>query len=116
MTAKPTPRLPSGQTVVWREENLTSYYANIMAFAMTPFDISLTFGEIGHATMTEVEAHAKAKIILAPEQAKNLLQLLTIAVDKYVQGNGSLRDSGALNKEMFSDAMEKNRVETPSES
>lgn len=105
MTQNPGPKLPTGQTVVWNEEKLITQYANIMALSMSSFDISVTFGEIGLASPTEVHGVAKVKIILSPEQAFNLLQVLTIATQKYVEANGALRTSGALNAEEFSKAM-----------
>lgn len=116
MTDNPTPRLPSGQTIKWIESDLVSNYANIMALSMTPFDISVTFGQIGVASQTEVEASAKAKIILSPEQASNLMKLLTVAVGKYVSGNGQLRASGAVDEEAFSKAVEESRVDFGNES
>jgi len=106
MTDKPTPKLPSGQTIKWIDTQLVSHYANIMALSMTPFDISVTFGEIGVASPTEVEALAKAKIVLSPEQASNLMKLLSVAVEQYTAGNGNLRVSGALDPEAFAKSLE----------
>jgi hypothetical protein len=110
MTENPTPRLPTGQTIKWLEADLITQYANIMALAMTPFDISVTFGEIGIATADEVEAAAKIRIVLSPEQAANLMKLLTIAVGKYTGRNGALRTSGALDEAVFEKSLEENLV------
>ena len=68
-----------------------------MGFAMSPFDISLIFGEIGESTPTEVTGIPKVRVILSPEQASNLLKLLEVAVETYVANNGQLRTSGAVN-------------------
>ena len=116
MTEAPTPKLPSGQTIKWEDSALVSHYANIMALAMTPFDISVTFGQIGVATPTEVEALAKAKIILSPEQASNLMKLLAVALQKYTSGNGPLRAAGAIDEEAFAKAIEESRVGAGNES
>ena len=87
-----------------------------MALSMTPFDISVTFGQISTASLTEVVADAKAKIILSPEQASNLMKLLMVAVAKYTSGNGALRISGALDEEAFAKSLEGNIVRGESES
>jgi hypothetical protein len=110
MTENNAPKLPSGQTVTWREDGLVTHYANLMALSMTPFDISLMFGEVGKATIEEVEGIARAKIILSPEQALNLMKLLSLAVEKYIQGNGPLRVSGAINEAAFSEALNQHLV------
>ena len=116
MTENNGPKLPSGQTVTWREGSLVTVYANLMALSMTPFDISVTFGEVGKATIEEVEGIARARVILAPEQASNLMKLLSVAVEKYIQNNGPLRVSGAVNEEAFSAALNQNLLGKPNES
>jgi hypothetical protein len=113
MTEQNSPKLPTGQTVRWREDSIVTAYANLMALSMTPFDISVIFGEVGKATVEEVEGIARAKIILSPEQALNLMKLLSLAVEKYIQGNGPLRVSGAINEEAFSAALNQNIVGKP---
>ena len=107
-----TPKLPSGQTIRWAEGEMVSHYANIMALSMTPFDISVIFGQIGTATVSEVEAAAKVKVILSPEQAANLMKLLMVAVAKYTAGNGLLRTAGALDEEEFAKVLDSNSVVT----
>lgn len=110
MTENPIPRLPSGQTIKWLEADLITQYANIMALSMTAFDISVTFGQIGNTSATDVEAAAKVKIMLSPEQAANLVKLLTIALTKYTARNGNLRTSGALDEAIFAKALEEGLV------
>jgi hypothetical protein len=105
MTTKAAPKLPSGQIVKWRGDEFPSYYSNLMAFGMSPFDISITFGEIGNATSKEVEGVPRAKIILSPEQAANLMKLLGLALSNYVQNNGTLRMSGSVDLEAVSNEM-----------
>jgi hypothetical protein len=63
---------------------------------MTPFDITLLFGEIQSATATELRANPRAKISISPELASNLHQLLGLALKAFVEGNGPLRPSGTL--------------------
>jgi hypothetical protein len=101
MKEKSQPKLTSGQVVKWKEHEFPSIYANIMGFGLSPFDISLTFGEISEATSTEVVAIPKAKVILSPEQAANLIKLLELGLSTYVQNNGQLRTSGAVDMEIL---------------
>ena len=72
-----------------------------MGFALSPFDVTLIFGEIGEATPTEVVGIPKAKIILSPEQAANLIKLLQLGLSTYVQNNGQLRTAGAVDMELL---------------
>ena len=98
---KSQPKLTSGQVVKWKEHEFPSIYANIMGFALSPFDVTLIFGEIGEATPTEVVGIPKAKIILSPEQAANLIKLLQLGLSTYVQNNGQLRTAGAVDMELL---------------
>ena len=116
MTENNGPKLPSGQTVTWREDGIVTVYANLMALSMTPFDISVILGEVGKATIEEVEGIARARIILSPEQASNLTKLLSLAVEKYIQNNGPLRVSGAVNEEAFAAALNQNLMGKANES
>jgi hypothetical protein len=92
-------KLPSGQSLKWKDQEFPSFYANIMGFGMSPFDITLIFGEIGESTASEVTAIPKAKILLAPEQAANLMKLLGVALASYIENNGKLRTAGAVDLE-----------------
>ncbi len=94
---KPRPKLPSGQVVKWKEQECPTVYSNIMGFGMTPFDIALNFGEIGESTTTEVIGVPRVKVLLSPEQASNLMQLLGVALKKFTENNGQLRTAGAVN-------------------
>jgi len=101
MMEKSQPKLTSGQVVKWKEQEFPSVYANIMGFGLSPFDITLIFGEIGETTPTEVVGIPKAKIILSPEQAANLIKLLQLGLSTYVQNNGQLRTAGAVDMELL---------------
>jgi hypothetical protein len=81
---------------VWAEHEAPAFYTNITGFTMTPFDITLQFGEIQSATATELRANPRARVSMSPEQASNLLQLLDLALKAFVKGNGPLRAAGAL--------------------
>lgn len=113
MTDKP--QLPSGQIVTWNEEKQTIYYSNVMGISMTPFDIGVIFAQIGRATPSELEGVVGAKVILAPEQVQNLIKLLTISLQKYVEANGTLRISGALNEDVFTSAFNSATVKSSNE-
>jgi hypothetical protein len=110
MTAQPEMKLPTGQIINWNTQNLASVYANIMAISMTAFDLSIMFGEIGYATPESVEAVGRVKIILSPEQASNLIKLLSVAVEKYAATNGDLRTSASVDVEAFSKTLTENMV------
>ena len=104
------PKLSSGQTVIWNEEKQAVYYSNLMGISMTPFDLSILFGQIGIASETEIQGLVLAKVILSPEQVQNLIKLLSIALKQYIEGNGQLRSGGALNEEAFVKEIEGNKV------
>jgi len=91
------PRLPGGQTVVWKDEAFPTVYSNLIGFSLTPFDISIMFGEVGEGTHTEIKGTPKVKVLLSPEQASNLMKLLGVAIKSYVEANGLLRAGGAVN-------------------
>lgn len=106
---KSSPKLPGGQVMKWKDQEYPSVYANIMGLGLSPFDISLIFGEIGESTPTEVLATARVKVILSPEQASNLMKLLDAAITTYVQNNGQLRAGGAVNPEEINNQLEAQR-------
>jgi hypothetical protein len=97
MTEKIRPKLPSGQVVKWKETDCPTFYSNVIGFTLSPFDITLSFGEIGASTLEELNAIPRVKVIVSPEQAANLTKLLTVALSAYVEGNGQLRTGGAVN-------------------
>jgi hypothetical protein len=107
---KSQPKLKTGQIVKWKEQEFPSVYSNIMGFGLSAFDITLIFGEIGEATPTEVTGIPKAKVILVPEQAANLIKLLEIGLATYVQNNGALRTSGAVDMELLASQVEAQSV------
>lgn len=96
MPEKSYPKLASGQVVKWKELDYPSVYANVIGIGLTPFDINLIFGEIGESTPTELSGIPKVKILLAPEQAANLMKLLSLVLETYREGNGQLRTAGAV--------------------
>jgi hypothetical protein len=91
-------KLPSGQTVKWKDDAaFPLVYANLMGFTLTAFDIGILLGLVGDSTPTEVTGIPQVKIVLAPEQAENLMRLLGLALETYVSQHGPLRKSGAVN-------------------
>jgi hypothetical protein len=109
---KSQPKLTSGQVVKWKDHEFPSVYANIMGFSLSPFDITLIFGEIGEATPTEVVGIPRVKIILSPEQGANLIKLLEIGLATYVQNNGQLRSAGAVDMELLADQVKAQSVKS----
>jgi hypothetical protein len=76
-------KLPGGQVVKWQDKEFPNAYVNIMGFTMTAFDISLILGQIGDATPSEVTGIPQVKVTLSPEQALNMMKLLSLAVETY---------------------------------
>jgi hypothetical protein len=101
MMEKQQTKLPTGQEIKWKEKEFPSIYANIMGIGMSPFDIAMMFGEIVDTTFTEITAIPKAKIILSPEQASNLMKLLQFALSNYVKNNGQLRSNVEINPDFL---------------
>ena len=89
-------KLAAGKTVKWKDEQFPSVYANIMGIGLSPFDINIVFGEVGESTDTEVLCTPRVKILLVPEQAANLMKLVSVALEAYTKNNGQLRTSGAV--------------------
>ena len=93
--------MPDGRGMRWVKQDHPTIYANLIGYAMTPFDVSLTFGEVGESTDAELLGIPKVKVTFSPEQAQNLQKLLTVAIDSYVRNNGQLRTSGAMDVNEF---------------
>ncbi len=95
------------RTAKWKDVEYPALYANMMGIGMTPFDINIILGEVTGSDETSVTGTPKIKILLAPEQAVNLMKLLSIAVDSYAKSNGALRTAGAVNVADVTKEMEK---------
>jgi len=108
--SKAATSLSTGQTIKWNTENTPTVYANILAFGMSPFDISLMFGELGDSDGTNVTAHGRVKILLSPEQAANLIKLATAALNVYTKTNGAIRTSGAVDVDNLASELEKQKI------
>jgi hypothetical protein len=87
---------PTMRVAKWKEGEVPTIYANMMGIGMTPFDVNIVFGEVLEADEKFLIGVPKIKVLLAPEQAVNLMKLLSVAVDAYVKANGTLRTSGAV--------------------
>ncbi len=86
----------AGQSVTWKETSYPTVYANISSLAITPFDISLTVGEVNTANEKSVEATPLVRLILSPEHASVVMQLLGQGLSQFVAGNGNLRPAGMI--------------------
>jgi hypothetical protein len=87
-------RTAVSQTISWKPVDYPTVYSNLLAVGITPFDVSLVFGDVEEATTTDVLGVPRVKVILAPEQAANVLKMLTTALTQYIATNGKLRESG----------------------
>jgi hypothetical protein len=85
---------PVVQKIQWKEEQFPSFYANVIAVGITPFDISIQLGEVEDVSATVVRAKPRAKVILSPEQASLLMQTIAQGLKKFVEANGQLRPVG----------------------
>lgn len=94
------------RTAKWLEVEHPSIYANMLGIGMTAFDVNVIFGELIKAEESSVTGTPKVKIIFSPEQAQNLIKLLTIAVNAYAKANGPLRSAGSVDVEEFSQNFE----------
>jgi hypothetical protein len=72
-------------------------YSNFMGVGATPFDLAIIFGEVDISDSHDAEANPKVKVILAPEQAANLIKMVKDVLDQYVQANGPLRNKAIAN-------------------
>jgi hypothetical protein len=84
------------QKIEWKDEQIPSIYANVMAVGITPFDISILLGEVESASESVVKAKPRVKVIVSPEQASLLMQTIAQGLGKFVEGNGQLRSVGKL--------------------
>lgn len=69
-------------------------YSNFMGVGASPFDLSIMFGEVDLSGSIAGEATPKVKIIMAPEQADNLIRMMRSVLDRYIEANGPLRPGG----------------------
>jgi hypothetical protein len=94
------------RTAVWETKEHPTVYANMMGIGMTPFDINVVFGEILHSDDKTLTGTPRVKVLLTPEQAQNLVKLLTVALNTYVKTNGAVRAAGAVNVVDFAESFE----------
>lgn len=80
----------------WKEQEHPTFYSNMLGIGMTPFDITVIFGEVTEADGTTVTGTPRVKVLLAPEQAVNLMKMLSVAVDSFTKTNGAIRTAGAV--------------------
>ena len=85
------PIVLGGNQTKWKEAPTPSLYANVTALQVSPFDITLLFGQIESASQTELSAAPLVKVILSPEHAALVAHLLSGGVDQFVSLNGQLR-------------------------
>ena len=74
---------------------------------MTPFDIAIVFGEVLETDETTVTGIPRVKILVTPEQAWNLKQILEVTLAHFANANGPLRTSGSVDPVELSDRLKK---------
>ncbi len=101
------------RTAKWKEIEFPVVYANMMGIGMTPFDINVIFGEVVESDEKTITGKPLVKILLTPEQAANLIKLVSIALESYTNANGALRTSGTVDvKEMTEKIVEASKPKT----
>lgn len=102
-----TPTSPNAvkRIAKWKEIEFPAIYANMMGIGMTSFDINLIFGEVLESDEKTLTGRPLVKVLLAPEQAANLVKLLSIALESYATTHGTLRTSGAIDVKEITDQM-----------
>lgn len=75
----------------WLPQPHPTVYSNLLGVGITPFDISIVFGEIANITEDEVVGNPKVRIYLAPEQVGNLIRMLEESLKMYTTQAGPLR-------------------------
>ena len=89
----------------WKEVDFPAIYSNMMGIGMTPFDINIIFGEMAESDENTITGRPLIKLLLAPEQAANLMKLLSVALDAFARTNGTLRTAGAVDLQETTEQM-----------
>lgn len=74
-----------------RHESYTTVYANFAQCALTPWDISILFGELGEAITGEAAVIDRVAVTLTPQLAKALLGILTANLRGYEAQFGEIQ-------------------------
>lgn len=104
--------VPNRRTV-WTEREVPTFYTNIIGFGVSPFDITLQFGEIESGSPAEIKAIPRVKVILSAEQASGLRQLLEVALEAFVKGNGPLRNVGNIDQSQIRRQLDEHITQLP---
>ena len=86
---------PTSREVPMTESDYETIYSNYIGVEATPFDVALMFAEIDNNRSGDgqIIAIPKVKVIMAPEQAANLMRMLQEVLNKYIQRTGVLRQA-----------------------
>lgn len=96
-TKTATARTSSQQRkILMKNTDCPTVYSNFMGVGATPFDLAIIFGEVDLTEGSESQANPKVKVILAPEQAANLIKMVGEVLKQYVAANGTLRTGGMI--------------------
>lgn len=106
MTTPPSPNAVK-RIAKWKDVEFPAVYANMMGIGMTPFDINVIFGEVLESDEETLTGRPLVKVLLAPEQAANLVKLVSIALEAYATAHGTLRTAGAVDVKEVTEQMSK---------
>jgi Protein of unknown function (DUF3467) len=71
-------------------------YSNVIGIGATPYDLTVVFGLVDSATEDEVLAKPAVKVLMAPEQAANLVKILNEMLARFKEANGELRTAATV--------------------
>jgi hypothetical protein len=74
-----------------RAADFRSFYANNTAFAMSPFDFNLIFGEIVGAKDRKMVVEQKVKVIMSPLHAKIFVQVMVENLKQFEATFGEIK-------------------------
>jgi hypothetical protein len=78
-----------------KDAQYPTLYSNFMGVGASPFDVSIIFAEVDQSEEGS-SAIPRMKVIMAPEQAANLIYMLSQVLKQYVAANGKLRAGGRM--------------------
>ena len=103
MSAKTNTKKSSPQPPIRNAADFKSIYVNFAQTAAGPTDISLGVGEAGPTQAGIVEVEMKARLVMAPLQAKIMLMMLVQVIQQYEKQFGKIAIPGALSAQFSGD-------------
>jgi hypothetical protein len=90
MSAKANKKKSSPQPQIRNAADFRTIYVNFAQTAASPMDISLGVGEAGPTNTGTVEVEMKARLVMAPVQAKVMLGMFFQVIQQYEKQFGKI--------------------------